>query len=144
MIDLSAGLAPVCYKRTGVGHQVGESEVRSLNLVRPLNSMPQICRGSRTGLASETWLHGPPHVLEPVWAALSPPLYIKGLRLDFEGLVPYCCCNSTAGEHRAGEEVVSPGSRELSSLSSVLAGQCSFTLLLAVVFLFIQPFDQCL
>lgn len=53
----------------------------------------------------------------------------------------------------AGKELVSPGSREWvqgawgwepSSLSSLSAGQCSFTFLLAVVFLFIQPFNQCL
>lgn len=48
--DLSAGLGLMCCKRPSIAHQVAGTEVRGLNLVGLLNSMPQVSRGNRTGL----------------------------------------------------------------------------------------------
>lgn len=113
------------------------------------------------GNRTESWLWGPQQVLEPVGASLS-FLICKSGGLDLiqqdcklKGFLFLFCCNpptwkttgcwEKGGQPRfQGARFQEPGDWEPPSVSSLSAGQCSFTLLLAVVLLPIQPFNQCL
>lgn len=148
--DLSAGLSPVCCKRTGVAHQLARTEVRGLKLRGPLNSLPQTSMGNRT----ETWLWGPQLVLEPVWASLSSSFVSQRAQTWSRGtangrafFLLFCCNPTTWKTTRWWERGGQPRFQGAWGLGAILsvsltACQCSCPVLLAVVFFFIWPFNQ--